>query len=119
MISELLSKTSQYHKDFESLTGALKAVSDIADYVNEKIRAFESEERLVTLFSLFEDDLKKDGMDPKEMSEKPTRRFQMEVLKNVKCFSYAKHLQMQKVNFYLFNDLILVGVPPPPVPPPS
>ncbi|KAG2379289.1 hypothetical protein C9374_007428 [Naegleria lovaniensis] len=116
LLSELLSKTSQYHKDFTSLTEALKAVSDIADYVNEKIRAFESEERLVSLFSLFEEDMIKDGMEEKEMSEKQTRRYQMEVLKNVKFFSYSKHLKMQKVNFYLFNDLILVSLPPPPQP---
>lgn len=116
LLSELLSKTSQYHKDFASLTEALKAVSDIADYVNEKIRAFESEERLVSLFSQFEEDMIKDGMEEKEMSEKQTRRYQMEILKNVKFFSSSKHLKMQKVNFYLFNDLILVSLPPPPQP---
>lgn len=117
LLSELLSKTSQYHKDFASLTEALKAVSDIADYVNEKIRAYESEERLVSLFTLFEDDMKMDGIDEKELKEKHTRKFQCEVLKNVKFFSYSKHLKLQKVNLYLFNDLILVSIPPPPVVP--
>ncbi|KAL9657801.1 hypothetical protein ABK040_013139 [Willaertia magna] len=148
LLNELLEKTPKLHRDYEGLQKALQTIASIADFVNEKIRDFESDEKLVQLMTLFEEDMKKEDLQKLQKIStlskndvsiqqniqklqnnlqsiqhsdfitlnnnnteyKHTRKFQIEFKNNFKFFSYVKHLELLKgkVNFYLFNDLILI-----------
>jgi hypothetical protein len=56
LLNEIIKKTSQYHKDYNSLNEALKMINETADFINKKLGEFERQLKLKELDELVQKD---------------------------------------------------------------
>jgi hypothetical protein len=51
LIQDLLRKTNKNHPDYEDLETAVQEVERVATYVNEQIRQFQNEQKLLEIYT--------------------------------------------------------------------
>lgn len=104
-LETLIKYTPKSHEDFLPLSGALKRVSEVVNYVNEKKRAHDSELQVYVVYGRIE--------PPIEDLVVPGRALIAEgaVLWASRSFKPENHLAPCKI--FLFSDLIVIAKPHP------
>eukprot|EP01080_Neovahlkampfia_damariscottae_P003913 gene3913-7125_t len=96
LLKDLLSKTSQNHRDYPYLVEGLKEIQSVANYVNEKMREFEHHEKL------------------NEISSAVTVKGDFAVVKPARKHAFSQEVLIYENNewkekwLYFFNDGLLI-----------
>eukprot|EP01102_Stenamoeba_stenopodia_P007410 TRINITY_DN2074_c0_g2_i6.p1 TRINITY_DN2074_c0_g2~~TRINITY_DN2074_c0_g2_i6.p1 ORF type:complete len:671 (-),score=130.09 TRINITY_DN2074_c0_g2_i6:4-2016(-) len=93
---ELLRYTPRDHSDYACLQTAEQKVNSILDYINERKRATEMQQKIMDIQLNLE-------LPPGEILASPTRRYIREAV-----FCLNKKLKPSEVHVFLFNDLLLL-----------
>eukprot|EP00761_Pharyngomonas_kirbyi_P007123 gb/GECH01007132.1/.p1 GENE.gb/GECH01007132.1/~~gb/GECH01007132.1/.p1 ORF type:complete len:1106 (+),score=354.86 gb/GECH01007132.1/:1-3318(+) len=99
LLNDLLKRTPEEHRDYDSLTKALSSIKEIAQFVNESKRKNENTQIMMDLQQKLKDKL------PNLIQ--PARKFVKEV-NNIYVTCSALKLATTNMNAYLFSDLLLL-----------